>query len=106
MEANGMVIVHVQVHVLPESVERFKEATCENARKSLEEPGVARFDVVQQQDDPNRFLLVEAYRTAEAVLAHKDTAHYQVWRDTVAPMMAEPRSSVKYTNVFPASEAW
>jgi len=103
---NALSIVHVHVHVLPESVEQFKEATSENARHSLEEPGVARFDVVQQQDDPTRFVLVEAYRTAEAALAHKETAHYQAWRDAVAPMMAEPRSSAKYTNVFPGQEGW
>lgn len=106
MAADAMVIVHVYVHVLPEYVEGFKEATSKNARDSLEEPGVARFDVVQQEDDPTRFVLVEAYRTAQAALDHKDTAHYQVWRDAVAPMMAEPRSSVKYTNVFPDAEAW
>jgi autoinducer 2-degrading protein len=103
---DAMLIVHVHVHVLPESVEQFKEATSENACHSLEEPGVARFDVVQQQDDPTRFVLVEAYRTADAALVHKETAHYQVWRDAVASMMAEPRSSVKYTNAFPGQEGW
>jgi (4S)-4-hydroxy-5-phosphonooxypentane-2,3-dione isomerase len=106
MEEARMLIVHVQVQVNPDAVEEFKQATAENARQSLQEPGVARFDVVQQQDDPTRFVLVEAYRTAEGASAHKDTAHYQVWRDTVAPMMAEPRSSVKYTNAFPAPERW
>ena len=106
MESQAMLIVHVHTRVLPEYVEQFKEATSENAGHSLEEPGVARFDVVQQQDDHTRFVLVEAYRTAEAALAHKETRHYQIWRDAVAPMMAEPRSSVKYTNVFPAVEGW
>jgi autoinducer 2-degrading protein len=101
-----MLIVHVHVRVQPEWVEGFKRATVENARQSRKEPGVARFDVVQQSDDPARFLLVEAYRTADAAAAHKETGHYQVWRDTVAPMMAEPRSSVKYTNVFPEAEGW
>jgi (4S)-4-hydroxy-5-phosphonooxypentane-2,3-dione isomerase len=101
-----MLIVHVHTHVLPECVDRFKEATSKNARQSLNEPGVARFDVVQQQDDPTRFVLVEAYRTAGAPAAHKETMHYQVWRDAVAPMMAEPRSSVKYTNVFPEAAGW
>jgi autoinducer 2-degrading protein len=101
-----MLIVHVHVHVLPEWVDGFKEATAENARQSLGEPEVARFDVVQQPDDPTRFVLVEAYRTAEGAAAHKDTTHYQAWRDAVAPMMAEPRSSLKYTNVFPAVEGW
>ena len=106
VESTGMVIVHVQVHVHPESAEAFKKATTENARQSLNEPGVARFDVVQQQDDPTRFVLVEAYFSAGGAAAHKETKHYQVWRDTVASMMAEPRSSAKFTNVFPDAEAW
>lgn len=101
-----MLIVHVHVHVKPESLEAFRLATLENARHSTKEPGVARFDVVEQQDDPTRFVLVEAYRTAEAALEHKETDHYQRWRDSVADMMAEPRSSVKYSNVFPNSQAW
>ena len=96
-----MIIVHVHVHVKPEHLEAFKSATVENARHSVLEEGIARFDVMQQQDDPSRFVLVEAYRDAGAPAAHKETQHYQVWRDTVAPMMAEPRSSVKYSNVFP-----
>lgn len=101
-----MLIVHVHVRVLPECVEDFKAATLENARRSLDEPGVARFDVVQQPEDPARFVLVEAYRTASGAAAHKETEHYRVWRDAVAPMMAEPRSSVKYTNVFPETGGW
>lgn len=106
MEDQAMLIVHVHVSVLSEWVEQFKEATSENARRSLDEPGVARFDVVQRLDDPTRFVLVEAYRSAEGATAHKDTEHYRVWRDTVAPMMAEPRSSVKYATVFPQAEGW
>ncbi len=101
-----MLVVHVHVHVKPERLEAFRQATVENGRESLKEPGIARFDVVQHQDDPTRFVLVEAYRTAQAPAAHKETAHYAKWRDTVAPMMAEPRSSVKYHNLFPADEAW
>jgi (4S)-4-hydroxy-5-phosphonooxypentane-2,3-dione isomerase len=101
-----MLIVHVHVQVRAEFVEAFKEAIRENARQSLNEPGIARFDVVQQQDDPTRFVLVEAYRTADAPAAHKETKHYQIWRDAVEPMMAEPRSSVKFTNVFPQDEGW
>jgi (4S)-4-hydroxy-5-phosphonooxypentane-2,3-dione isomerase len=101
-----MLIVHVHVHVKGEFVAAFKEATTENARRSVKESGIARFDVVQQQDDPSRFVLVEAYLTPEAAQAHKETDHYARWRDTVAPMMAEPRTSVKYTNVFPSSQAW
>jgi (4S)-4-hydroxy-5-phosphonooxypentane-2,3-dione isomerase len=96
-----MLIVHVHVRVKPECVEPFKQATMANARESVKEPGIAGFDVVQQQDDATRFVLVEAYRNAEAALAHKETLHYQTWRDAVAPMMAEPRSSVKFANVFP-----
>ena len=97
-----MLIVHVHVHVKPESVDAFQaRRRLENARNSVQEPGIARFDVIQQADDPARFVLVEVYRTAEATAAHKDTAHYQVWRDSVAGMMAEPRTSVKYSDVFP-----
>jgi autoinducer 2-degrading protein len=101
-----MLIVHVSVAVKPESVEAFKAATIENARHSVQEPGIARFDVVQQADDPTRFVLVEVYRSIDAAAAHKDTRHYQVWRDTVADMMAQPRSSTKFTNVFPSNEGW
>ena len=101
-----MLVVHVQVHVKQECVDAFKEASLANARESIKEPGIARFDVVQQQDDPARFVLVEAYRSPEAPAAHKETRHYQVWRDAVAPMMAEPRSSVKYGNLFPEDAAW
>lgn len=101
-----MLIVHVYVHVQPEFVEAFRLATIENARNSVQEPGIARFDVIQQADDPTRFVLVEVYRTVEATVAHKETEHYAVWRDTVAGMMAEPRSSVKYGNVFPDDSGW
>ena len=96
-----LLVVHVHVHVKAGAVDAFREATLRNARESLREPGVARFDVVQDREDPTRFVLVEVYRTAEAPAAHKETAHYAVWRDTVAPMMAEPRTSVKYGNVTP-----
>lgn len=101
-----MLIVHVLVSVTPESVEAFKAATAENARHSVQEPGIARFDVVQQTDDPTRFVLIEVYRSADAAAAHKETRHYQVWRDTVADMMAQPRASTKFTNVFPSDEGW
>jgi quinol monooxygenase YgiN len=101
-----MLVVHVHVHVKPECVEAFKEASLANARESIKEPGIARFDVVQQQDDPARFVLVEVYRTPVAPAAHKETKHYQTWRDAVAPMMAEPRSSVKFENLFPEDAAW
>ncbi|MDY0019386.1 MAG: putative quinol monooxygenase [Anaerolineae bacterium] len=101
-----MLIVQVFVHVRPECVEAFCAATVENARNSVREPGIARFDVIQQQDDPTRFVLVEVYRTPEAPAQHKETAHYQVWRDAVAEMMAEPRSSIKYEPVFPDDTGW
>lgn len=101
-----MLIVHVHVHVKPEHVAAFRLATVENARNSVQEPGIARFDVIQQADDPTRFVLVEVYRTAEATAAHKETPHYALWRDMVAEMMAEPRSSVKYGNAFPDDAGW
>lgn len=92
-----MLIVLVHVHVKIDCVEAFKAASQENARLSIQEPGIARFDVLQQQDDPTRFVLIEAYRVADAPAKHKETAHYVAWRDAVAPMMAEPRYSVKYS---------
>lgn len=101
-----MLIVHVHVHVKPAYIEAFKQATLENARHSVQEPGIARFDVIQQMDDPSRFVLVEVYRTADAPAKHKETAHYARWRDAVVHMMEEPRSSVKYTNLFPDDEGW
>ena len=101
-----MLVVHVHVRVKPECVEAFKQAAIANARESIKEPGIARFDVVQQQDDPARFVLVEAYRNPQAPAAHKETRHYATWRDAVAPMMAEPRSSVKFENLFPEDSAW
>jgi quinol monooxygenase YgiN len=101
-----MIIVHVHVHVKPESVEDFRRASLENASKSVKEPGVARFDIIQQADDPTRFVLIEAYRTAEDPARHKDSSHYQNWRDKVGIMMAEPRKSIKYTNVFPTDREW
>jgi (4S)-4-hydroxy-5-phosphonooxypentane-2,3-dione isomerase len=99
-----MLVVHVHIRVKPESVEAFKQATLVNAQNSIQEPGIARFDVMQQQDEPTRFVLVEAYRSADSTAAHKETGHYHTWRDTVAPMMAEPRSSVKFTNFFPSDQ--
>ncbi len=101
-----MVIVCVHVHVKPDCVEAFKQASIENARNSVNEPGIARFDVLQQQDDPNRFVLVEVYRTPDDPARHKETDHYKTWRDTVESMMAEPRSAVKYDNVYPDEAGW
>lgn len=101
-----MLVVHVHVYVKSESIEQFKAATVENARSSVQEPGIARFDVIQDQADPAHFVLVEVYRSEAATAQHKETAHYAIWRDTVAPMMAQPRSSVKFSNVFPADAGW
>jgi autoinducer 2-degrading protein len=101
-----MLVVYVHVHVKPEFVEDFRRASLENASSSIKEPGVARFDVMQQADDPTRFVLVEVYRTPEDPARHKETSHYQNWRDKVEDMMAEPRKSIKYTNVFPTDNEW
>jgi (4S)-4-hydroxy-5-phosphonooxypentane-2,3-dione isomerase len=101
-----MLITHVHVHVKAEFIEAFQQASIENARQSVEEPGVARFDVIQRADDPARFILVEVYRTADAPAQHKATAHYLKWRDTVAPMMAEPRTSTQFRNIFPNEADW
>jgi quinol monooxygenase YgiN len=96
-----MLIVQVQVQVKPEYVESFLAATLENARQSVQEAGVARFEILQHSDDPSRFVFIEGYRDAEAPLRHKETAHYQVWRDAVAPMMAQPRQSTRFQNIYP-----
>jgi quinol monooxygenase YgiN len=101
-----MLITHVNVYVKAEFVDAFKQATIENARQSVQEPGVARFDVIQRADDPARFVLVEVYRTPEAPAQHKASAHYLAWRDAVAPMMAEARSSRQYRNIFPEDPDW
>lgn len=101
-----MNIVFVYVHVKPESIEEFKAITLENARNSVMEPGIARFDVIQQVDDPTRFVLVEVYRDSEAPAKHKETAHYLAWRDKAIDLMAEPRYGIKYQNVFPGEAGW
>jgi quinol monooxygenase YgiN len=102
----SLIVVHVHANVLPEGIEGFRTASIENSRESLKEPGVARFDVVQSTEDPTRFVLVEVYKSADAPAAHKATAHYARWRDAVAPLMAEPRTSVKYVNVAPGDAGW
>jgi autoinducer 2-degrading protein len=101
-----MFIAHIQIQVKPESVEAFKKATLANARESVKEPGVARFDILQQQDDPTRFVFIEVYRGPEANAAHKETKHYATWRDTVESMMAGPRNRAQFTNVFPDDKGW
>jgi (4S)-4-hydroxy-5-phosphonooxypentane-2,3-dione isomerase len=106
MENESMYIVHVHVRVKPEHVDQFISATIENARNSVQEPGIARFDVIQEREEATRFVLVEVYRSPEAAAAHKQTEHYRIWRDAVATMMAEPRSAVRYLNIFPDSEEW
>ena len=101
-----MHIVHVFVHVKPEHLEAFKTATIENAKNSVKEPGIARFDVIQQVDDPTRFVLVEVYRTPDDPARHRETAHYNTWRETAEPMLVEPRTRSVYNNVFPNEQGW
>ncbi len=101
-----MLVVHVFVHVKTEYIEAFRQASIDNASHSILEPGVARFDLVQQADDPSRFVLVEAYRSPDAQAQHRDTPHYARWRDAVANMMAEPRYSIKYESIFPDAAKW
>ena len=102
-----MLVVHVHARVRPERVAEFLAATLVNAKASLGEPGVARFDVIQDQADPGHVVLVEAYHDEDAAAAHKQTAHYAVWRDAVADMMAEPRASTRFAAVFPdEAEGW
>lgn len=101
-----MFIVHVFVKVKEDQIEAFKQASLANARNSIQEPGIARFDVIQQKEDPTQFVLVEVYRTLNDPAKHKETAHYAAWRDAVADMMAEPRYSIKYDNIFPDENGW
>jgi autoinducer 2-degrading protein len=101
-----MYIVHVHIQVKAEFSDAFKAACLDNARHSLQEPGVARFDVLQQADDPTRFTLVEVYRTADDPPKHKETAHYNRWREVAEPMMTAPRTRTVYANLFPADEDW
>jgi autoinducer 2-degrading protein len=101
-----MFIVHVFIHVKKDRIKDFKEATLENAHNSVNEPGIARFDIMQQHDDSTRFILAEVYRTPDDPAKHKETEHYKKWRDIVEEMMAEPRSSIKLTNIFPDEKGW
>lgn len=101
-----MYIVHVNVHVKENFIDMFKILTIENAKDSILEPGIVRFDIVQQHDDPAKFVLVEVYRSFEDTTKHKLTEHYIRWRDAVSHMMEEPRTSVKFYNVFPEDEGW
>ncbi len=101
-----MYIVHVNVHVKENFVEEFKILTIENAKDSILEPGIVRFDVIQQHDDQTKFVLVEVYKSFEDTAKHKLTDHYMRWRDAVSNMMEEPRTGIKYYNVFPEDEGW
>jgi quinol monooxygenase YgiN len=104
--SNSLLVVQVECRVKPDQVDAFREASLANARASVNEPGIARFDVIADRDDPTRFVLIEVYRSEDAPAAHKQTAHYLRWRDTVAPMMAEPRTSRKFRNLFPDDGGW
>lgn len=101
-----MFVTLVHVHVKPAAIEPFIAATRANHEASVREPGNLRFDVIRSVDEPDRFILYEWYADEAAALAHKETAHYAAWRDAVAPMLAEPRTSVKYANVFPGDARW
>ncbi len=101
-----MIVVLVHIHVKEEAIEAFKVAIKANARESVKEPGVARFDVIQQRDDPQRFVLVEAYYQQEDTARHKETAHYLTWRETAEPMMVEPRQGISHLSVWPEDQAW
>ena len=102
-----MLVVHVNIQVVPDQAEAFLAASRANATASLQEPGILRFDVIQDLADPAHVMLVEVYRDQDATVAHKETAHYATWRDTVAPMMAAPRSATKFSAVFPAeADRW
>ncbi len=101
-----MLIVHIHVRIKPEFIEEFKRVTTENARNSVREPGIARFDFMQQTDDPTRFVLVEVYRDQEATVRHKETAHYLAWKEKAEPLMAEPRTRAFYSNLFPDDQGW
>jgi (4S)-4-hydroxy-5-phosphonooxypentane-2,3-dione isomerase len=101
-----MQVIHVHVQVKPQSIEAFRQATVENARNSAREPGIARFDVIQDASNPAHFVLVEVYRHSDARAQHRATAHYQKWRDAVEDMIAEPRTSTEFRSVFPDDEGW
>ena len=101
-----MCVAQGHVHVKKDQVEAFKTASLQNAKHSLHEPGIARFDVLQQQNDPARFVLIEVYYTENDSASHKETGHYQTWREQVKEMMAEPRYTIKFNTVFPPDEHW
>lgn len=101
-----MLIVNVFVHVKPECIEEFRIATLENAQISVKEPGMTRFDVLQDIGDQEKFLLVEVYKSQSDPPKHKETRHYRKWSQAVMHMMAEPRRSVRYANLYPDDSGW
>ncbi len=101
-----MYIVQVFIHVKPNKVKEFEAATIENARKTIKEPLVARFDLIRQLDDPTRFVLLEVYRSPEGHDRHKETEHYKLWQRVAEPLMAEPRTRILGENVFPEDASW
>lgn len=101
-----MHIVQVYIEVKPDCIEDFIEATIMNAKASLNEPGIARFDILQDQSDPNLIVLNEVYRTPMAPAKHKETEHYNRWKETVANMLVSPRTRKLYNNIFPKDDAW
>jgi (4S)-4-hydroxy-5-phosphonooxypentane-2,3-dione isomerase len=103
---NSLLIVHVDIAVVPDHLDAFLAATQQNAVASRDEPGIVRFDVLSDRADPTHVVLVEVYRDEAATAAHKDTSHYQRWRETVAPMMARPREATRYVNTSPDDSDW
>jgi autoinducer 2-degrading protein len=103
---NSLLIVHVDIAVVPDELDAFLAATQQNAVASRDEPGIVRFDVLHDRAEPTHVVLVEIYRDEAAAAAHKDTSHYQRWRDTVAPMMARPRGATRYVNTSPDDSDW
>jgi autoinducer 2-degrading protein len=101
-----MYIVHVFIHVKPDKVAEFEAATLENAKKSVKESGIARFDLIRQVDDPTRFVLLEVYRSPAGHPQHKETAHYKRWQEIAEPLMAEPRTRIICENVYPGNSGW
>jgi quinol monooxygenase YgiN len=101
-----MFVIHVHAQIKPPYIKDFKAACIANAKESVKEEGIARFDIVQQQDDPTRFVLIEVYRNKDAPAKHKETLHYRDWRDKVLLMMAQPRKSSFFTNVYPDDKNW
>ncbi len=101
-----MLVVHVHIRVKPEDVEGFKKITIKNARNSLKEPGIIRFDMIQKEDDPAYFVLSEVYKDVEATTKHKETPHYAEWRAAAESMMTEQRHSVRFKDIFPEEKYW